>query len=255
MRRNLAVGSAVAAGGLALALVATPVWASASSWMGLTRAATCAATGQVCPTPGTPGSGHGMNGGMGYGMRGGATGATGAAGPTGSVAPGYGRNGGMMGNGQMGGGMMNADDAVQGTLTADQRTALVGMADEEKMAHDLYVALGATYPADTQFARIAQSETMHLTAVRTLLTRHGISDPTADLPAGRFATARIQSLYDGLLAGATTSSAALAAGVTVERTDIADLDAATAGVTAPDVLSVYAHLRMGSQHHLAAFGG
>ena len=52
------------------------------------------------------------------------------------------------------------------------------MAEEEKLAHDVYVALAARYPDLMQFARIQRSETMHLTAVRTLLTRYGIADPT-----------------------------------------------------------------------------
>lgn len=41
--------------------------------------------------------------------------------------------------------------------------------------------------------------------------------------------------------------------MTVERDDIAVLDAAATGVTAPDVASVYASLRAASAQHLAAF--
>ena len=96
---------------------------------------------------------------------------------------------------------------------------------------------------------------MHQTAIRTLLTRYGIADPTLNKATGKFATERIQSLYDSLVNGATTSAKALAAGVTVEKTDIADLTKALDGLTAPDVTFVYTNLRNASEHHLAAFGG
>ena len=54
---------------------------------------------------------------------------------------------------------------------------------------------------------------------------------------------------------ADTPADALGVGVTIERLDIADLDDAMSGLTAPDVLNAYTHLRQGSQRHLAAFGG
>jgi hypothetical protein len=140
-----------------------------------------------------------------------------------------------------------------GTLTSAQRTALAAMAEEEKMAHDVYVTLGARYPELAQFSRIAASESQHLAALRTLMTRYGIDDPTLGAGVGEFESARMQSLYGSLVDGATTPAAALAAGVTIEETDIADLASTMAGVTAQDVLTVYGNLRTASQHHLAAF--
>ena len=90
-----------------------------------------------------------------------------------------------------------------GTLTAAQRTELAAMAEEEKVAHDLYVALAAKYPAAPQFANIAKAELQHLTAVRTVMTRYGIADPTAGFADGKFKSAAFQTLYNDLLAGAT----------------------------------------------------
>jgi hypothetical protein len=68
--------------------------------------------------------------------------------------------------------------AEQGTLTDAQKTTLAWMAQEEKLAHDLYTAFAARYDA-VVFDHIAAAETQHLTAVRTLLQRYGLSDPTA----------------------------------------------------------------------------
>ena len=140
-----------------------------------------------------------------------------------------------------------------GTLTADQKAELLGMADEEKLAHDVYVALAARYPALTQFSRIAQAEAQHQTAVRFLLDRYGIEDTTAGLPAGDFVSADFDRLYDTLLDGADTAAAALAVGVQIEKADIADLKEALTSVTAPDVTQVYTNLLAGSERHLVAF--
>jgi len=250
MRRNVALATGIAAGVTALALVASPALAQAGPWS--TASAT---TGTTCPMlDGTgTGTGTGAANGTGYGMgRGNGRGA--ATGQGATDGRGNGMQGGRM-NGTGTGTGTGTALAPSGTLTASQRTALVGMADEEKLARDLYTVLAARYPADVQFSRIVRAESNHLAAVRTLLTRYGVTDPTASLPAGSFANAATTSLYTGLLAGATSDATALAAGVAVEKDDIAALNTARAGVTAPDVLQVYRNLLTASQRHLTAFGG
>ncbi|MCM4081217.1 DUF2202 domain-containing protein [Paractinoplanes hotanensis] len=149
--------------------------------------------------------------------------------------------------------MGSAVTAQQGTLTAAQKSTLASMAQEEKLAHDLYVAFAARYDA-VVFDHIAAAESQHLTAVRTLLQRYAVSDPTANRPAGTFTDPAVQATYDKLLAqGKQNLSAALAAGQQVERTDIADLKTALTDLTAPDVKQVYANLLTASERHLAAF--
>jgi hypothetical protein len=228
MRTSRTALGIFAAGVTALAIAATPAIAATASGMGSgPGTGTCTATGQ--PAPGQ----HGMNG-----------------------FPGRGGRGQGMGLGNRGPGMGTAGQGVtapMGTLTTAQKTELAAMAEEEKVAHDLYVALGTRYPELRQFANIAKAELQHLTAVRTLMDRYAIADPTAGYFAGEFKTTAFQTLYDDLLAGATDSTKALAAGVAVEKADIADLKAATTGMTAPDVLQVYGNLLAGSERHLVAF--
>jgi hypothetical protein len=223
----------VAAGALGLGgiVVAAPALAGAGPFAGLPVAAA---------TPGPGWSGGGM--GSGYGM-----------------GNGYGYGHGMGGSGMMGAGARDgtcldpAITAAKGTLTEQQKTTLIAMAQEEKLAHDLYTAFAGKYDA-VVFDRIAASETRHLAAVRTLLTRYGVADPTAGKTAGQFSDPTVQATYDKLLAqGQAGQAAALRAGVTVEQTDIADLTAALDGLSAPDVTQVYTQLRAASQHHLAAF--
>jgi hypothetical protein len=144
---------------------------------------------------------------------------------------------------------------AQGTLSSAQKSSLAGMAEEEKLAHDVYLVLAKT-SGDTRFSRIAVAEARHVTEVRALLTRYGVADPTAGKADGVFATAAFRTMYTDLVArGDDSPSAALTVGVDVEEADIAALKASGGGVTAPDVLTVYTRLSNGSSMHLRAFGG
>ncbi|TFC84743.1 DUF2202 domain-containing protein [Cryobacterium sp. TmT2-59] len=165
-------------------------------------------------------------------------------------------NGAEKGTGNRGAGMgAGIADVASGTMTDDEKTAIAAMAEEEKLAHDLYVAFADLYDTP-EFSRVAKAEVKHLDAVRTLLERYAVTDPTDGIEAGTFTTDSTQKLYDTLLAdGSASQDAALEAARTVEKTDIADLTAAQDGVTAPDVLAVYEHLLAGSERHLVAFGG
>lgn len=140
-----------------------------------------------------------------------------------------------------------------GTLTGQQRAALADNAEEEKLAHDLYVAFADRYDA-TVFDRIVAAETHHLAAVRTLMDRYGVADPTAGLAPGSFATPAVQTAYDDLLArGGASEQEALRVGQTVETDDIDQLRIALDGLTAPDVQRVYTHLLRASERHYDAF--
>ena len=127
------------------------------------------------------------------------------------------------------------------------------MAEEEKLAHDLYAAFAARYAAPV-FDRIAAAETRHLAAVRSLLERYRVADPTAGKATGSFASATVQTTYGRLLKqGSASQQAALGVGVTVEQDDIAALQRARTGLSAPDVRQVYTHLLTASRRHLTAF--
>lgn len=140
-----------------------------------------------------------------------------------------------------------------GVLTADQKLDLATMAEEEKLAHDLYVTLGASL-GGTELPRIAASEANHLSAIQTLLARYGVADPTLDQAVGTFLSPDFQQLYDQLLAqGSASLAAAYDVGVIVENDDIGRLADAKVGVTAQDVLRVYGNLATASARHLAIF--
>ncbi len=179
-----------------------------------------------------------------------------------STAQGQGFGGGQRGmgrNAQQSGTVQRGASHAQnlaavgsGTLTQQQKDDLQYMAEEEKLAHDVYTALAAKFPG-TMFSRIADSEQQHLDSVRSLLARYDLADPTAGRAIGQFASADISALYADLMGSASTVTAAYQVGVTIEKDDLAELDRADNGVTAPDVNLVYGNLAKASERHLAAF--
>lgn len=140
-----------------------------------------------------------------------------------------------------------------GTVTPEQQQEMAFMAEEEKMAGDLYEAFFEMYGVRI-FANIAASEDRHADAVRDLLSAYGLEDPTAGLNAGEFTIPEAQAMYDELLAqGSESLEAALDVGVAIEEADIVDLRDAIDGLAAPRAVAVYENLLSGSQNHLAAF--
>jgi hypothetical protein len=250
MRTKTTVAAVLATGAVAAALIATPALASGlqggqgygQNTRSTQQLADCDGTGTGTGAANRYGQTNGAGNGADYGMANGR-------------GNGYGMANGA-GNGPATGVGANLANVPSGTLTEAQKTALASMAEEEKLAHDLYVAFAAKYDV-VQFSRIANAETRHLAEVRTVLDRYDITDPTAGKAAGAFASAEFQKLYNDLLAqGSAKLDAAYAAARSVESADIADLKAAMDKLTtAPDVLAVYQHLLAGSQHHLVAFGG
>jgi hypothetical protein len=137
------------------------------------------------------------------------------------------------------------------TLTQAEIDGLVHMREEEKLAHDVYVALADAWGSRV-FENIARSETVHADAVKTLLDRYGIADPAAGMAAGSFTDPGLQQLYDELVArGRTSLTEAFTVGALIEDLDIADLRERSTAT--PDLAVVYADLESGSENHLRAF--
>jgi len=146
-------------------------------------------------------------------------------------------------------------DVEMGELDQDGIDGLIYMANEEKLAHDVYVKFAEMYGLPV-FERIASSEARHQAAVDQVLERYGISDDTSTLEAGLFNLPEIKELYAELIAeGSVGLDEALAVAVRIEQIDIEDLKLRMAGVekSAPDVFKMYSNLMTASGHHEAAF--
>lgn len=130
---------------------------------------------------------------------------------------------------------------------------LTYLVQEEKLARDLYVEL-AESSGVRQFSNIKKSEDKHISSVQQLLVNYGIADPTSGLGSGEFENNELQALYDQLLAsGSLSRDQAIAAGVVVEETDIADIKKMLEQDLPADVESVLSNLLKASYNHLAAF--
>lgn len=155
-----------------------------------------------------------------------------------------------------GNGSMMIDGLLLGdtTLPSDAEVAtLLHMVEEEKLAHDVYVALGDQW-GTSEFDRIAASESRHMAAVSHLLDAYGIENPTSGAAAGEFDDPNFDALYTQLLAqGSESLDAALGVGVTIEQRDIDDLQQAMADTDRAAIDQVYSNLLRGSQRHLRAF--
>jgi|GEM_PF-4745666 len=158
-----------------------------------------------------------------------------------------GRRGGCMGDGTGAAGLV--EDGAEATAADAESLAL--MAEEERMARDLYVELADAWDLRVLDA-ISRAEQRHMDALDSLLDAYGLDSPNDDAVAGVYEDADLQAMYDELLAqGSESETAALGVGALVEETDIADLR--EQDVDADAIAQVYDRLEHASEHHLRAF--
>jgi len=153
------------------------------------------------------------------------------------------------------GGYLPLSGLADSTVVLDDEAAagLVYMIEEEKMARDLYDVF-FEQTGSVVFDRISDSEQKHMDSLLAVAENAGIDISGISTTAGVFSNAAIQNLYDTLLAqGSISLDAAYEVGVLVERADIADLEHYSSDAEIGIVGTVYAHLEIGSEHHLAAF--
>jgi hypothetical protein len=144
-------------------------------------------------------------------------------------------------------------DAAAGPLSDEERTALLYLREEEKLAHDVYVTLVEKWGTRV-FNNISISETRHTASMKTLLASYGVADPVGANPVGVFSDKELQQLFDSLVSrGGVSAAEALKVGIAIETKDIGDLERLVALTTHSDVRVVAQNLLNGSRNHLAAF--
>lgn len=137
-------------------------------------------------------------------------------------------------------------------LVSGEDAGILLMREEEKMAHDVYVALGQTTDL-VIFDNIASSETNHYNAIGYLISNYKLTDPSTGVE-GTFNNTDLAALYEKLVAaGKVSLTEALKTGALIEETDIADLEKLMAATTNSALLQVYGNLLRGSRNHLRSF--
>ncbi len=142
-----------------------------------------------------------------------------------------------------------------GTVTAVEKSDLLFMREEEKLARDVYITMGEKW-GNNIFFNIASSEQKHMDAILNLLNKYKIADPTIGKGVGEFTNTELQALYDSLIAkGEESALMALQVGGIIEETDVEDIVAAISRTNKTDIKNVYTNLLNGSYNHLRAFAG
>ncbi|MBU2641330.1 MAG: DUF2202 domain-containing protein [Gammaproteobacteria bacterium] len=139
------------------------------------------------------------------------------------------------------------------SLSTVEKSDLLFMREEEKLARDVYLTLYETWGLPV-FSNIASSEQSHMDAVLKLLRTYQLSDPAAGKAIGEFSDPDLQSLYGTLMEkGRLSALDALQVGGIIEETDMNDLVAAIERADHADLDSTYENLLCGSRNHLRAF--
>jgi len=150
--------------------------------------------------------------------------------------------------------VMSSDAAVVEDLSMEETNGLLLMREEEKLAHDIYLALYEKWSSPI-FSNIAASEQTHTEAIKSVLEAYDLEDPVAsDSDRGVYSDERLTSLYNDLVAqGEESLTGALIVGATIEDLDIYDLDRLISQTGNEDLLLVYENLRKGSRNHMRSF--
>jgi hypothetical protein len=156
-----------------------------------------------------------------------------------------------MANGSIAGGAPSS--VTSGTISAGEREDLLLLHEEAKVARDVYRMMYQRWGARV-FDSISKSKTTHMAAILTLLNRYGIGYTVGTNDVGVFANQQLQEVYNRLLArGSASLVEALRVGVTIEVTDIVDLEMALDRSDKRDIDRVYTNLLTASEKHLSAF--
>ena len=143
------------------------------------------------------------------------------------------------------------DDLTNQSLSEDDKSALLFMLEEEKLARDTYIYLNDLW-AINQFNNIKDSEQTHMNLVEDLLIQNNIEYSIE--PVGEFQNQTLQNFYDQfVIDGAISSSKAMQIGATIEDVDIKDLQDFLDITTHLDLVAVFESLQCGSRNHLRSF--
>jgi len=161
-------------------------------------------------------------------------------------------------------------------LDFNEKTHLVFMCEEEKLARDVYITLGTRYPDSAIFGRIDDSEERHKCAVADMLEKYQIPNPSTNDNVGVFTGEDygwyFTEKYNALVAkGSISALDALYVGAFIEELDMLDInqcpkvivetdngidDVSECGkvyTDNADILRLYGSLLEGSESHLRAY--
>lgn len=156
-----------------------------------------------------------------------------------------------------GGGKGNNQKTFLATITTElsnqEKEDLLFMWEEEKLARDVYLALGKRYGVKV-FNNISGSEQAHMDSIKHLLKQVNLEVPVDETLTGNFQNSDISNLYLELLQrGNLSLDEAYQVGLDIENLDIEDLSKRINMTNDPGVKDVYNKLLSASFKHKSAF--
>lgn len=145
------------------------------------------------------------------------------------------------------------DDVTQiSSLTENEKSNLLHLREEEKLARDVYRYAYDKYQMNI-FNNISASEQKHMDRVLEVLNTYALDDP-ASTEDGVFYNTEIQDLYYQLTDKVDSSLLeALMVGATIEDLDIYDIDDFLATTNKQDIIDMYESLKCASKNHIRSF--
>ena len=138
-------------------------------------------------------------------------------------------------------------------LSAEELLVFDYILEEEKLARDVYLALGEVWEVRI-FNNIASSEEQHINAMVGFGQRYDLDISIIDKEPGFFKRDEFQQYYDDLVEiGMSSLTEALAAGLIVEELDINDIQESLLEVENVEFRTVLQNLLKGSRNHLRSF--
>jgi len=138
------------------------------------------------------------------------------------------------------------------TLTALEKSDLIFLREEEKLARDVYLFSLDKYEEQI-FQNISNSEQKHMDQLLDLLNFYNIEDP-ANEEVGVFTNVELQVLYDELTMISDSSLVhAFSVGALIEDLDIKDIVLFEANTEKADILEAYEMLVCGSKNHIQGY--
>jgi hypothetical protein len=145
------------------------------------------------------------------------------------------------------------DDLSMGQLSEPEMEAILYMREAEKLARDVLRVFDERWDEET-FGRVADSEDTHSEALKSLIDRYNLWDPSSVTWDGYFNNGELLDLYRQLVRRGDQSLAeALRVGATIQEISILDLREYRAETDDEDLQMVYENLLRASRNHLRVF--
>ena len=167
-------------------------------------------------------------------------------------------------------------NAITPTLDFNEQTHLEFMCQEEKLARDVYITLGAQYPEYSVFGNIDNSEQRHVDSATAMFMKYGFPNPSTNDNVGVFTSGTYGEYFNNNFTalverGLISELEALYVGAFIEELDMRDINFCPLDIVdmdngiddisecgrvytdQPDILRLYGNLLEGSESHLRAY--